>query len=74
MKAAPVEIVDSATAGASPVRPRKALNLLMWLTAGLPFGLGLAQLRRSMHPTIQAADEAEEQLDLPVVAVIPKKA
>lgn len=73
MKNAPVEIVDAATLAPQPVRPRKLLNLIVCLATGLLVGTGLALLRDSMHRVIRTPREAEQQLELPVLGVIPKQ-
>ncbi len=73
MKTPPVEIVDAATLDPAPVQPRKVLNLVVGLLAGLFVGSGLALFRESMHRTVRVPQDVEDQLDLPVVGVIPKQ-
>ncbi len=73
MKAPPVEIVDAATLDPAPVRPRRLLNLAVALLTGLLVGTGLAFFRESGRRTIQAPQEVEDKLDLPLVGVIPKQ-
>lgn len=72
MKRPPVEIVDAATLDPKPVRPRKALNLLVCLATGLLAGAGLALLRDSMRRTIRGPEDVEPHLGLPLLGVIPK--
>jgi polysaccharide biosynthesis transport protein len=72
MKSPPVEIVDAATLDPKPVRPRKALNLIVCLATGLLAGAGLALLRDSMRRTIRGPEEVEPHLDLPLLGVISK--
>jgi uncharacterized protein involved in exopolysaccharide biosynthesis len=73
MKSPPVEIVDAATLAPHPVRPRKLLNLAVCLVTGLFFGSGLALVRDSMSRTIRTPRDVEEQLELPLLGVIPKE-
>ena len=72
MKSPPVEIVDAANLDPKPIRPRKALNLIVCLVTGLLAGAGLALLRDSMRRTIMGPEEVEPHLALPLLAVIPK--
>jgi polysaccharide biosynthesis transport protein len=72
MKSPPVEIVDAATLDPRPVRPRKALNLIVCLVTGLLAGTGLALLRDPVRRTIRGPEEVEPQLAVPLLAVIPK--
>jgi succinoglycan biosynthesis transport protein ExoP len=72
MKSSPVEIVDAATLDPKPIRPRKALNLIVCLVTGLLAGAGLALFRDSMRRTIRGPEEVEPHLALPLLAVIPK--
>jgi uncharacterized protein involved in exopolysaccharide biosynthesis len=74
MKTPPVEIVDAATLDPKPVRPRKALNLIVCLMTGLLSGTGLALLRDSMRRTIRGPEEVEPSLNLPLLGVISKNA
>lgn len=69
----PIEIVDPATMAPGPVRPRKAMNLLICTVTGLMVGLGLALLRHSMRHTIRTPEDVEAELGLEVLGVIPKK-
>jgi uncharacterized protein involved in exopolysaccharide biosynthesis len=72
MKSPPVEIVDAATLAPRPVRPRKALNLIVCLVTGLLAGAGLALLRDPARRTIRGPEEVEPHLAVPLLAVIPK--
>lgn len=69
-----VEVVQSAVPTRDPIRPRKALNIVVCLMAGLFTGVGLAFLREYMRRTIRTPDDVAEHLELPVLALIPKVA
>lgn len=69
-----VQVVQPAAAGRSPVRPRKALNLLVCMLAGLLAGLGLAFLKEYFRRTIRTPDDVSDHLQLPVLGLIPKVA
>ncbi len=69
-----VEVVQSAVAGQHPIRPRKMINIVVCLLAGLFTGLGLAFLREYMRRTIRTPDDVAEHLELPVLGLIPKVA
>ena len=73
MKAPPVEIVDAATLDPNPVQPRKTLNMLVSLFTGLFVGAGLALVRDSSRRTIREPRDVEDQLDLPLVGVVPRE-
>ena len=73
MKSPPVEIVDAATLAPRPIRPRKALNMVVCLMTGLMAGAGLALVRDSARRTIRGPEEVEPHLSVPLLAVIPKK-
>jgi polysaccharide biosynthesis transport protein len=64
-------IIERALAPASPVRPRKALNLALSLILGLFFGFCLAFLQEYLDDRITTPDEADRLLRLPVLAHIP---
>jgi uncharacterized protein involved in exopolysaccharide biosynthesis len=72
MKSPPVEIVDAAILDPKPVRPRKALNLIVCLVTGLLAGAGLALLRDSTRRAIRGPEEVEAHLDVPLLGVISK--
>jgi len=73
LRTPPARIVDAATCDADPVRPRKALNLAVCLLAGLLVGGGVVLLGPPGPVAIQDPRRLEEELGLPVVAVVPRK-
>ena len=66
--------MDAATADPAPVRPRKALNLAVCLLAGLLVGGGVVLLSPPGPAAIQDPRRLEEELGLPVVAVVARDA
>ena len=54
------------------MRPRKILNLLVCVFAGLVTGTGLAYLREYLRRTIRTPQDVDEYLQLPVLGLIPK--
>lgn len=69
-----VKLVQPASPSRSPVRPRKALNIIVCLLAGLMLGTGLAFLREYLRRTIRTPDDVADHLQLPVLGMIPKVA
>jgi uncharacterized protein involved in exopolysaccharide biosynthesis len=69
-----VQVVEPAAAEPGMVRPRKTLNLAIGVVIGLMFGVGLAFLKDTFRHTIRTPHDVEEQLELPVLGLIPKGA
>jgi uncharacterized protein involved in exopolysaccharide biosynthesis len=67
-----VSVVQRATLDPHPVRPRKLLNLTLALLVGLLSGTGAALLLEYLRHTIRTPSEAMEQLELPVLGIVPK--
>jgi tyrosine-protein kinase Etk/Wzc len=66
-----VRVIDTATAGVTPVEPRKSRILLLAALLGIVLGAGLVWLRARLRDTITGA-EAIEALGLPVFATLNK--
>ncbi len=66
-----INIVDPAIIPGSPIKPKKAQNLLLGLLFGLGLGIGLAFFLEYMDDTIKNADEAKRIMNLPLLATIP---
>ncbi len=69
-----VKVVEPATVGQEPVRPRRGLNLLLGLMVGLLSGIGLALLMEYLRRCIRTPKDVVEQLHLPVLGMIPRRA
>jgi len=67
-----VAVVEPATLGSRPVRPRKTLNLLLGLVVGLMSGTGLALLRETLRRTLKTPKDVTDALQLPILGMIPK--
>jgi uncharacterized protein involved in exopolysaccharide biosynthesis len=74
LSAPQLDLVSPASVEEQPVRPRPLINLLVCLAAGLLVGTGFALAREAGRRTVQYPEDVERQLDLPVLAVIPKTA
>jgi len=66
-----INIVDPAIIPNQPIKPKKALYLLLGLIVGLALGIGLAFFQEYLDDTIKNADEAKRATGLPLLAVIP---
>lgn len=67
-----VSVVQRATLEPKPVRPRKLLNLVLALLVGLLSGAATALLLEYLRHTIRTPNEAMEQLELPILGIVPK--
>ncbi len=66
-----IEIIDMAQPGSSPVSPRiKFIGAIAGLV-GLAVGLSMAFLAEYFENTYQSPEEAKEDLDTPVLGIIP---
>jgi uncharacterized protein involved in exopolysaccharide biosynthesis len=68
-----VRVVEPATVLGDPVRPRKALNLVLGLIVGLFAGTGLALFLEYMRRAIRTPNDVLEHLQLPVLGMIPRR-
>jgi tyrosine-protein kinase Etk/Wzc len=66
-----VHIVDHAAVPVKSVAPRKSLILMLALVLGGLVGAGLIFLRVAMRRVVDDPSEIEQQLGLPIYAVIP---
>jgi polysaccharide biosynthesis transport protein len=66
-----LSLVGTPTARSAPVSPRPRLNLIAGILLGLLLGIALAALRMRIDRGLHSADEAEEVLEVPVLASIP---
>lgn len=66
-----VSILDTAVAPTSPIKPKKAMNVLIAFMVGLMASVGLAFLLEFLDNTIKSTKDVEDILGLPVLGVIP---
>jgi capsular exopolysaccharide synthesis family protein len=66
-----VALPSPPTGSSSPIRPRPMLNLIAGLLLGLLAGVGLSWARLRLDRGLHSSQEAEELLDVPVLASIP---
>ena len=67
-----VEIVDKAEPGMRPVKPNKALNIILGVMVGLIVGVGLAFFIEYLDTSVKTIDDVERALQAPVLGVIPQ--
>jgi len=73
LDAPPVDRVDAAMVDPDPISPRRGLNVLVGTLTGMLLGMGLALVRRPAR-MLERRDEIEDELDVPVVAMMPERA
>ena len=69
--AAPAYIFEKASVPGVPLPPKTTSNVIRGGLAGLVVGIGLAGLLEYLDVTIKGPADAERQLQLPVLGVIP---
>ena len=69
-----VRVIDDAAVAPDPVRPKKGRILVISLVLGLVAGVALVLLREALRRGISDPDALEQNLGLPVYAVIPHSA
>ncbi len=73
LNASNIRIVDSAVPPMSPAKPRMVLNLALGFIVGLVLGVGLAALQEHLDNTLKSADDIEQFLRVPALALIPSR-
>lgn len=66
-----IHVVDTALPPSEPIRPRKALNIVLGLVAGLVLGVMGAFIQEGLDRSVNSADQIENLLFTPALAVIP---
>jgi capsular exopolysaccharide synthesis family protein len=69
-----LRLVEPANLPVTPVRPKKARNIMMSVIFGLCAGAGLTLLLEHLDQTIHNAEELERCIGLPLLSEIPKTA
>jgi uncharacterized protein involved in exopolysaccharide biosynthesis len=70
---ATVEVVQLASVPLERVRPRKLLNVSIGVVLGTVFGVGLALTLEALRRTIRTPRDVVNELQLPVMGMIPKR-
>lgn len=65
-------LVEPATVGDRPVRPRKALNVALGLVVGCLTGSGFALMSETLRRRIRTPHDVKEHLEVPVLGMIAK--
>jgi len=71
LKMANISVIQAATAPAKPIKPRKALNILLGIVLGAVSGLGIAFFTEYSTQSLSTPESAERRLGLPVLGTIP---
>jgi len=67
-----INVIQPATLPIKPVRPNRALNLLLGLLIGIVGGIAIAFLSEYLDHSIKTPDEVEQKLQLTTIACIPR--
>jgi succinoglycan biosynthesis transport protein ExoP len=67
-----VQIIDKAEVHSKPVRPNKAVNIVLGVVVGLVVGFGLAFFIEYLDTSVKTIDDVERTLQSPVLGVIPQ--
>lgn len=71
MQPTDIQVIDTATLPEKPIKPKKALNIVIAAILGLFAGTGLAFMMEYMNKTIRTDEDVRNYLDLPVLGKIP---
>ncbi len=66
-----VRIIDTALTAEKPIKPKKAMNVLLSLVLGLFLGIAVAFVRRAINKGVEDPDAIEKNIGIPVYANIP---
>jgi capsular exopolysaccharide synthesis family protein len=70
---APYRIAETAMVSASPVRPRRAMLMLVALLGGTALGIGVVVTRNLLDTTVHTVDDAEKCFGLEILAAVPEQ-
>ena len=71
LRATSVRLADEALVPTTPIRPDKRVDIAAGFLVGLILGITLAFIREGLDRTIKTAEEIENQITVPTLAVIP---
>jgi polysaccharide biosynthesis transport protein len=66
-----IQVIDRARPPVKPIKPKKALSILIAGLAGLLIGLGLCFFTEYLDTTIKTKDDVEGALAIPVLGYVP---
>lgn len=66
-----IHIVDRARPPLSPIRPRKALNIMLSLVVGFILGCVLAVFNEYLDSSVKTPEEVEQLVNLPALGLVP---
>jgi uncharacterized protein involved in exopolysaccharide biosynthesis len=72
-KMANISVIQPAAVPAKPIKPKKALNILLGMILGAVSGLGFAFFSEYTSESFSTPEIAERQLALPVLTTIPHR-
>ena len=67
-----VSVIEEAVVPRTPIRPRKAVNLVAAVVVGLLVGVGTALTLEYFDTTVKTPDDVERYLGLPVIGIVPQ--
>jgi len=68
----PFRIIEQPMISSKPVKPKKAITLIVALVLGLGLSVSLIVALDVMNPSLRAVDQAEQFLGLPCLSAVPK--
>jgi len=68
-----IEVVEEAGVPQAPVKPKRALSLLLGGILGTGAGVALAFFLSYLHQQLASVEEVEKHLRLPVLALVPRE-
>ncbi|MDD5208181.1 MAG: polysaccharide biosynthesis tyrosine autokinase [Elusimicrobiales bacterium] len=66
-----IRLIDAATPPLKPIKPRKALNMMLATIGGLILGLFAAVLVEFIDQTVRTQEDVENKLGLPFLGIVP---
>jgi len=71
IEANPIRLVETPRITSKPVSPKISLVLFMSMFAGFGLGVAICMILHSMDSSLRSIEEAEQTLNLPVIAAVP---